>query len=154
MLFCVLVVSDALGDVAVKFDEYGDIPFSDEKARLDNLAIQLQNQPTFIAWYVVYGGRRSCIDEARSRAVRAKAYLIKKHGISADRVMWIDGGYREDFEVEIWVWPRSAGAPSAQPDLKRTEIQIVKNCKSKKRAPKRRVKLERAHNNLLQRSAG
>ncbi len=30
---------------AVKFDEYGNIKFNDEKARLDNYAIQLQNQP-------------------------------------------------------------------------------------------------------------
>src|SRR5205823_13125607 len=31
---------------AIKFDEYGNIRFNDEKARLDNFAIQLQNEPT------------------------------------------------------------------------------------------------------------
>ena len=30
---------------AMKFDEYGNIKFNDEKARLDNYAIQLQNEP-------------------------------------------------------------------------------------------------------------
>ena len=29
----------------MKFDEYGNIRFNDEKARLDNYAIQLQNEP-------------------------------------------------------------------------------------------------------------
>src|SRR6185503_8202733 len=32
--------------IARKFDEYGNIRFNDEKARLDNYAIQLQNEPT------------------------------------------------------------------------------------------------------------
>jgi hypothetical protein len=32
--------------ISSKFDEYGNIRFNDEKARLDNYAIQLQNDPT------------------------------------------------------------------------------------------------------------
>jgi len=30
---------------ARSFDEYGNIKFNDEKARLDNFAVQLQNAP-------------------------------------------------------------------------------------------------------------
>jgi len=35
----------APGVIGCAFDNYGDIKFEDEKARLDNLAVQLMNQP-------------------------------------------------------------------------------------------------------------
>jgi hypothetical protein len=41
----------------LKFDEYGDICPGDEKARLDNFAIQLQNNPELQAYIIFYGGR-------------------------------------------------------------------------------------------------
>jgi len=37
---------------AVKFDEYGNIKFNDEKARLDNYAIQLQKPARFAGLHV------------------------------------------------------------------------------------------------------
>src|SRR6185295_14720076 len=57
----------------VKFDEYGNIKFNDEKARLDNYAIQLQNQPGSQGYIIAYG---SCEGEAQARADRAKDYLV------------------------------------------------------------------------------
>ncbi len=43
---------------ARKIDEYGNIRFNDEKARLDNFAIEMQNDPTAQGYLVCYGGRR------------------------------------------------------------------------------------------------
>ncbi|MDT5159221.1 MAG: hypothetical protein QOH51_3578, partial [Acidobacteriota bacterium] len=40
-----------------KIDEYGNIRFNDEKARLDNYAIELQNDPTSQGYLICYGGR-------------------------------------------------------------------------------------------------
>ena len=60
----------------IVFDEYTNIPFKEEKARLDNLAIQLQLDPNYIGYFLVYAGQRSCIGEAQARAVRAKNYLV------------------------------------------------------------------------------
>jgi hypothetical protein len=136
---CLLVSCSALADDARKFDEYGNLPFSDEIARLDNLAIQLQHEPGMIAWYVVYSGRKICVGEARLRALRAKKYLVQKRGIKADRIRWMDGGYREDLGVDLWVWPRSMGAPTTYPTVDKSEIQIIKNCNSKYRNRQRRV---------------
>src|SRR3989440_6796531 len=39
----------------VKFDTYGNIRFNDEKARLDNFAIQLQNEPNAQGYIIRYG---------------------------------------------------------------------------------------------------
>ncbi|HET6891376.1 MAG TPA: hypothetical protein VFH31_09760 [Pyrinomonadaceae bacterium] len=94
----------------IKFDEYGDIRFNDEKARLDNYAIQLQNQPGATATIIAYG---TCAGEGQARADRAKNYLVNTRGIEASRITAIDGGCRSDLKVELWIVPEGATAPAA-----------------------------------------
>ncbi len=135
--FCLLVFSNAHADIARKFDEYTDLPFSDEKARLDNWGIQLKmEQPDMIGWYLIFAGSKSCPGEARRRAIRAKNYLVKKRGIPADRVIWVDEGYREELTVELWIWPRRYGKrePTNSPTVNKNEVQ---NCKPKGFIPRR-----------------
>jgi hypothetical protein len=91
-----------------KFDEYGNIRFNDEKARLDNFAIQLQNDPTATATIIVYG---SCAGEAQQRGDRAKDYLVNTRGIEAGRITVVDGGCRSDLTVQLWIVPSGATAP-------------------------------------------
>jgi hypothetical protein len=109
--------------IPVKFDDYGDIRFNDEKARLDNYAIQLQNQPGAQGYIIGYGtcsgdglcSHTSCI-VAQKRIERAKDYLVNTRGIDAGRIMTVDGGCRADVAVELWVVPTGATAPSASTD--------------------------------------
>jgi len=120
---------------AVKFDEYGNIKFNDEKARLDNYAIQLQNQPGSQGYIIAYG---SCAGEAQARADRAKDYLVNTRGIDAGRLVTIDGGCRSDLTVELWVVPTGATAPAASTD------NIISPCPECKRpAPRRRTRARR-----------
>jgi len=95
---------------ARKFDEYGNIRFNDEKARLDNYAIQLQNSPTDRAVIIGYG---SCEGEGLTRANRAKDYLVNTRGIDASRIDTVDGGCRPELKVELWLVPAGAAAPAA-----------------------------------------
>ena len=118
---------------AVKFDEYGNIKFNDEKARLDNYAIQLQNQPGSQGYIVAYG---SCAGEAEARAQRAKDYLVNTRGIDAGRLVTVDGGCRSDLAVELWVVPTGATPPAASTD---NIISPCPECK-KKAAPRRRAR--------------
>jgi hypothetical protein len=93
---------------ARKFDEYGNIRFNDEKARLDNYAIQLQNEPGSQGTIIVYG---SCEGEAQQRGDRAKDYLVNTRGIEAGRITVVDGGCRANLTVELWIVPQGATAP-------------------------------------------
>jgi K319-like protein len=93
-----------------KFDEYGNIRFNDEKARLDNYAIQLQNEPGSTGTIIGYG---ACEGEGQARADRAKNYLVNTRGIDAGRLTAIDGGCREELTVQLWVVPTGATAPTA-----------------------------------------
>lgn len=94
---------------ARKFDEYGNIRFNDEKARLDNYAIQLQNEPGSQGTIIVFG---SCAGEAQQRGDRAKDYLVNTRGIEAGRITVVDGGCRADLIVQLWVVPQGAAAPT------------------------------------------
>jgi hypothetical protein len=96
--------------VARKFDEYGNIRFNDEKARLDNYAIQLQNAPSDRGVIIGYG---SCEGEGLTRANRAKDYLVNTRGIDAGRIDTVDGGCRAELHVELWLVPQGAAAPAA-----------------------------------------
>jgi hypothetical protein len=118
---------------SVKFDEYGDIKFNDEKARLDNYAIQLQNQPGAQGYILAYG---SCEGEAQARADRAKGYLVNTRGIDAGRLVTVDGGCRSDLTVQLWIVPTGAAAPAASTD---NIVSPCPECK-KKATPRRRAR--------------
>jgi len=95
--------------VSRKFDEYGNIRFNDEKARLDNFAVQLQNEPGATGYIIGYG---SCDAEGMTRANRAKDYLVNTRGIDAGRIMTVDGGCLPELQVQLWIQPAGASAPS------------------------------------------
>jgi hypothetical protein len=116
---------------ARKFDEYGNIRFNDEKARLDNYAIQLQNEPGSQGTIIVYG---SCAGEAQQRGDRAKDYLVNTRGIEAGRITVVDGGCRADLTVQLWVVPQGAAAPTVDTS---GAIDPCPECR-KGRAPRRR----------------
>lgn len=114
-----------------KFDEYGNIRFNDEKARLDNYAIQLQNSPGSTGTIIVYG---SCAGEAQQRGDRAKDYLVNTRGIEAGRITVVDGGCRADLTVQLWVVPQGATAPTVDTT---GAIEPCPQCR-RGRAPRRR----------------
>jgi hypothetical protein len=91
-----------------KFDEYADLAFNDEKARLDNFAIQLQQEPGTQGYYVIFG---SCDGEADQRSGRAVDYLVSNRGIDRSRITVVNGGCREQLTVELWLRPTGAAEP-------------------------------------------
>lgn len=107
-------------------DEYGNISFEDEQARLDNFAIELQNDPTSTGYIQCYGGRVGYEGEALRRCDRAKRYISNVRGISADRIATEDGGFKEDLTVAVWVVPRGATPPQATPTVDPSEATVLK----------------------------
>ena len=100
------VAADVIGPR--KFDEYADLRFNDEKARLDNFAIQLQQEPGAQGYYVIFG---SCEGEADQRSARAVDYLVSTRGIERSRITVVNGGCREQLTVELWIRPTGATEP-------------------------------------------
>jgi hypothetical protein len=92
-------------------DYYPPIRLNDEKARLDNFAIQLQNDPNAKGYVVVYGGAKAKPAEKQGRIKRAYDYLVNTRGLSADRIITMEGGTREVTTTELWIVPLGADPP-------------------------------------------
>lgn len=109
---------------AKRFDEFPSIAHDDDKARFDNLAIELQNNPGATGYVIAYAGRNSRAGEADRMTKRAADYLSTMRGISRDRLVTINGGYRESNSFELWLVPQGAEAPrptpTVSPDERRT----------------------------------
>jgi len=106
-----------------RFDEFPSVAFDDDKARLDNLAIELQNNPGATGYVVAYGGRNSRAGEADRMGRRAVEYLSTTRGISRDRIIFINGGYREANSFELWIVPQGAEPPRPTPTLSPEQVR-------------------------------
>src|SRR5688572_24782357 len=62
---------------ALPLDNYGDIDFEDEKARLDNFASQLTNAPDVTGYILVYAGRHTYEGEAEEHLLRSRRYVVE-----------------------------------------------------------------------------
>src|SRR5947209_3429637 len=114
---------------ARKFDEFGNICCEDEKARLDNFANEIRGNPGTRGYIIFYGGRRdsSCNNsplrlprrgEAEARAARMKPYIVNTRGTEPNRIVMINGGYRERWTAELWVVPQGANPPTPTPTVR------------------------------------
>jgi len=142
-LTAILVVDDGSGDRACRqtaqaatgvaalpkieapkrFDEFPSVAHDDDKARLDNLAIELQNNPGSTGYIVAYAGRNSRAGEAERMGRRAIEYLTTTRGLSGDRVRFVNGGYRDSNTFELWLVPQGASPPAPTPTLTPDQIR-------------------------------
>jgi hypothetical protein len=115
--------------VAREFDECNNCTFDDQKARLDNLAVELQNDPSTRAHIIAYGGRMSPLGQVEKLMTRARDYLVTQRGIDASRLVIVNGGFREDDSVELWIVPSGAAVPQPTPTVQAGEIKSGKTHK-------------------------
>ena len=92
------------------FDQFGAVTSNDEKARLDNYAYELNNDPSSMGYVIVYG-RTSRPGEAKKRADRIKQYLSYYRGIDMRRLVSLDHCFLTRLEVRLWIVPRGAKPP-------------------------------------------
>ena len=108
VMFSSIAFAQTSDSAARKFDEFGDIQASDLIARLDNLAIQLQNEPNAKAFLVVYRTRRDLPGLSNRYAHRMEGYLVQTRGVSQQRIVTVDGGEASCLIQELWIVPPGA----------------------------------------------
>ena len=113
-----------------RFDEFGNIRYEDAKARLDNFVIQLFNlleqDSQWRGYIIVYAGRRSYIGEAQYKANCYKNYLVRVRKIDPAKLFAVDGGFREDLEVQLYVGRADYYPPVLLPSVSPKKVQIIK----------------------------
>jgi hypothetical protein len=100
--------------IARKFDEFGETRGCDAGARLDNFAIQLQNEPASVGYVVSYGPEGEGYGTGRGVLGVITDYLVNSRGIGPDRFKTIYAGrYKEWKEIatELWIAPPDAAPP-------------------------------------------
>jgi hypothetical protein len=88
-----------------KFDEFPKLPRNEEKARLDNFAIDLQNTPGSTAYVVVYPARDARQGEVEQHTNRIVDYLVSYRGIDAGRIVKLIGPVGPALHVVLWTCP-------------------------------------------------
>jgi hypothetical protein len=117
-----------------KFDQWGDVPFEDERIHLNKIADQLKEWPLSIVYLAIHAGRTACVGEAKARGIRARNYLLSL-GVSPPRVVWMDAGWQKTLGVEVWIWPPELGRPTPATalNLKPGAVILQRACKIKNR---------------------
>lgn len=110
------VAAQTSNSAARKFDEFPDIQASELVARLDNLAIALQNEPNARCFVIVYRSRRDLPGLSNRYAHRIKNYMVSSRGIDPERVITVDGGAAPCLSQELWIVPIGS-APQPRTDV-------------------------------------
>jgi hypothetical protein len=94
-----------------KFDEFPEISRNDLKARLDNYAVEIQNDPTSTAYVVIYPNRAGKTAIAQRHSAQIVDYLVNSRGIDARRIVTLVGAARDSMSTELWSCPQGATPP-------------------------------------------
>lgn len=98
--------------VDYKFDEFPDISRNDEKARLDNFAIALQNDPTATGHVIIYPGKSGKRGEVQQHASRIVDYLVNSRRLDQHRIVTLVGKPKDELSVQLWITPQGATPPT------------------------------------------
>jgi hypothetical protein len=96
-------IRECIVDFFPKFDEYANLPFEDEKARLENFVIQMKELMGRGA-IVVYGESSAVRNKLVKHAERSKKYLVGKRELDPHRLLIVNGGYKDSAVTELHLY--------------------------------------------------
>jgi hypothetical protein len=67
---------------------------------------------------------------------RARDYLVTQRGIDQSRIVVLNGGFREEDCVELWIIPRGATPPQPTPTVQAGDVRPAQGAP---RVPRRRA---------------
>lgn len=96
-------------------DQFGEIQLSDLKARLDNFAIHLEQEPAAQGFVAVYAAKHRFPGWPMRRARMMQSYLFNTRGLDPSRLTVVNAGLRDDTDFELWLVPPGAALPKPSP---------------------------------------
>ena len=110
------------------FDEYGEIEFEDEEARVDNFAIQISNELLSSGYIFMSAGQKTFENEAAEHLDRIKSYLVNVRDIDSNRVVTVDCGFTPDLRVTLRIVPPGVSPPQCDnyADIPFSEVKFTK----------------------------
>lgn len=102
---------------AYKLDEYKSNDFAEDTEHLSRFGLRLIVGLSERAYIIVYAGGGQAMGEAKKIAERARDYLVKEYDVDPGRIETIDGGFRKNKTVELWVVQAGAAPPVTAPQV-------------------------------------
>lgn len=104
-----------IGPRPILVDEFGRLPESDLRARFDAYLVALSQEPSYRGYTIIYGRRDA------PRSLEAVRRLLTNHihfrNFDANRIKIVEGGYREQGGMQIWLLPPGVTQPQPQPTV-------------------------------------
>jgi hypothetical protein len=97
------------------YDQFPYDSLNDITSRLGEFTVRLQKLPTYSGYIVVYAGRKQETHEVASFAKRAREYLIKEFHANPKTIVALNGGYRGEPVVELFLIPSTWPSPVPTP---------------------------------------
>ena len=113
-------------DYSHKVDEFSGVNWESAMAHLDNFALSLNDNPNEVGVIIVYGGQHRRRGEASAWSACIRDYLVNRRGISADRLVIVDGGYRQSPTVELWGAADRRYVPKPSQQLRSKDVRFMK----------------------------
>lgn len=115
-----------------KIDEINNYNWEDLMLRLDFCATLLQNEPAASAYIIVYDGQRSRRGEVQGWMNCIRNYMVELRGMDSNRIKIVNGGYRGNKTVEMWLVTSADSLPKATPTIKPKDVKFRKGRLKKK----------------------
>ena len=115
LILCATVNAAAQSASATKFDSYESLPTDDEAAHLDAFYEALRQQPDLRGYLIGYKQASVAPGVLLRRLYGDQRYLIEMRGVSPNRVVVIEGGYKPKSTIELWLIPNGVAPPTPMP---------------------------------------
>lgn len=94
--------------------------------RLDEFGLQLADNDKLRGFIVAYAGQVAKPGEAKLLAEKAKRGLVQRLKIPTNRIIEIDGGFRETAEYELFLLPPEVAPPNPTPTVSSNQVRILR----------------------------
>ncbi len=140
IIFCLLTATVfSQTEEARKIDEFGDTNCEDYLARADAMEITQANNPNSKIYIFVYEGKLKKSIYEKGKDVHYR-WVFPQFGLANEtiktiksRLIWrkvpiknyvfVNGGFRENFTVELWLAPNGAESPKPTPTLEKMKYR-------------------------------
>lgn len=102
-----------------------DDPKVEQTVCIDSLATELKQNRTLGGYIVSYAGRQARPNEAREAAYDIRRFLIEKRGVRGRQLVAVDGGFREEASVELFLLPSGSATPKPNPTLEPDLVEFI-----------------------------
>ena len=128
---CKLRVDPKCNEPAL-FDIYGGTSAKEARQHLDRFAAYLKDAGPDVTTYIMsYAGRSACHYEAEWRADQVRKYLVERGKVPNDHIITVDGGVRENWNVDLFVQGHGTCGPLPSPTLQRDDARVSGECSEK-----------------------